>query len=237
MAVSFLKSSKPKEEDDWISISDMMAVLMVIFLFIAIVYMQQVLEQSKIIEVIESRIYKALNQEFQDDFEDWNAILERKNLTISFQEPGVYFDTGSCTPKEKFVVILNSFLPRYLDVLEKFKEEIEEIRIEGHTSSRYEAAETVDEAYIKNMDLSQCRTREVLSYLLQHPGVQVNKPWSKDKITANGLSSSKIIIDPTTGVEDEAKSKRVNFRVKAYNNQFEDWKNFIEEFGIKQNED
>ena len=39
-----------------------------------------------------------------------------------------------------------------------------------------------------------------------------------------------------TGLEDEAKSKRVNFRVKAFNNQFEDWKNFIEEFGIKTNE-
>ena len=68
MAVSFIKSSKKKEEDDWISISDMMAVLMVVFLFIAIVYMQQVLEQSKIIEVIESKIYKSLNEEFKEDF-------------------------------------------------------------------------------------------------------------------------------------------------------------------------
>ena len=236
MAVSFIKSSKKKEEDEWISISDMKAVLMVVFLFIAIVYMQQVLEQSKIIEVIESKIYKSLNEEFKEDFEDWNAILERKNLTISLQEPDVYFETGSCIPKERFIIILDSFLPRYLNVLKKYKTEIEEIRIEGHTSSRYEAAESLDEAYIKNMDLSQCRTREVLSYLLQHPGTQINKSWSKDKITANGLSSSKIIINQETGLEDEAKSKRVNFRVKAFNNQFEDWKNFIEEFGIKTNE-
>ena len=109
MAVSFLKSSRKKEEDDWISISDMMTVLMMIFLFIAVVYMQQVLVKSKIFEVIENRIYDALNQEFKDDFEDWNAILDRKNLTISFQEPDVYFDTGSCDPKQKFISILNSF--------------------------------------------------------------------------------------------------------------------------------
>ena len=56
---------------------------MMIFLFIAIVYMQQVLVKSKIFEVVESRIYDALNQEFKDDFEDWNAVLERKNLTFS----------------------------------------------------------------------------------------------------------------------------------------------------------
>ena len=48
------------------------------FLFIAIVYMQQVLVKSKIFEVVESRIYDALNQEFKDDFEDWNAVLEEK---------------------------------------------------------------------------------------------------------------------------------------------------------------
>ena len=236
MAVSFLKSSRKKEEDDWISISDMMAVLMMIFLFIAIVYMQQVLVKSKIFEIVESRIYDALNQEFKDDFEDWNAVLERKNLTISFQEPDVYFDTGSCVPKQKFISILDSFLPRYLNVLKKFRADIEEIRIEGHTSTRYEAAESIDEAYIKNMDLSQCRTREVLGYLLQHPNIQSNKNWSKDKLTANDLSSSKIVIDPNTGLEDEAKSKRVNFRVKAFNNQFEDWKNFLEEYGLNINE-
>ena len=236
MAVSFLKSSRKKEEDDWISISDMMTVLMMIFLFIAVVYMQQVLVKSKIFEVIENRIYDALNQEFKDDFEDWNAILDRKNLTISFQEPDVYFDTGSCDPKQKFISILNSFLPRYLNVLRKFKADIEEIRIEGHTSTRYESAESIDEAYIKNMDLSQCRTRKVLKYLLQHPNTQNNKTWSKDKLSANGLSSSKIIIDPNTGLEDEAKSKRVNFRVKAFNNQFEDWKNFLEEYGLNINE-
>ena len=40
--------------------------------------MQQVLVKSKIFEVVESRIYDALNQEFKDDFEDWNAVLEKK---------------------------------------------------------------------------------------------------------------------------------------------------------------
>lgn len=228
MAISFLKSSSKKEEDDWISISDMMAVLMVIFLFIAIVYMQQVQSKFQITEAIEDRIYDALKAEFEDDFEQWNAVLDRKDLTISFQEPDIYFSTGSCDLKEKFIAILDSFLPRYLDVLKKFKGEIEEIRIEGHTSSRYESATSVDEAYIKNMDLSQCRTREVLSFLLQHPNTQSNKTWSKDIITANGLSSSKVIIDPETGLEDEDKSKRVNFRVKAYNN----LENFIQSLGL-----
>ena len=228
MAVSFLKSSSKKEEDDWISISDMMAVLMVIFLFIAVVYMQQVQSKFQITEAIEDRIYDALKDEFEDDFKEWNAVLDRKDLTISFQEPDIYFATGSCELQEKFITILDSFLPRYLNVLKKFRAEIEEIRIEGHTSSRYESANSEDEAYIKNMDLSQCRTRGVLGFLLQHPDTQSNKTWSKDIITANGLSSSKVIIDPETGLEDEDKSKRVNFRVKAYNN----LENFIQSLGI-----
>ena len=40
----FTPSKKQYEDDDWISISDLMAVLMIVFLFIAIVYMKEVRE-------------------------------------------------------------------------------------------------------------------------------------------------------------------------------------------------
>lgn len=55
--------------------------------------------------------------------------------------------------------------PRYLDVLLQFRDSIDEVRIEGHTNSAWNERSTSDEAYFKNMKLSQGRTRSVLEYV------------------------------------------------------------------------
>ena len=87
-----------------------------------------------------------------------------------------------------------NFFPRYIRILSipKYKENIEEIRIEGHTSSEWLNEIDSDRSYFKNMELSQDRTRSVLEYvLILVEGRQ--KEWCRTRITANGLSSSKLI--------------------------------------------
>ena len=120
-----------------------------------------------------------------------------------------------------FKEILDDFFPRYLGVLRSFKDNIEEIRIEGHTSTKWLKAEGEKDAYFLNMELSQARTRNVLQYCLmldeaKWGGVQrmVDELWARPKLTANGLSSSQLIYDEN-GKEDEERSQRVVFRVKA----------------------
>ena len=63
------------------------------------------------------------------------------------------------------------------------------------------------------MELSQDRTRNVLNYLLLNTNIKRYKKWSQYLITANGLSSSKVIIK--NGKEDIYESQRVDFRVVA----------------------
>ena len=116
------------------------------------------------------------------------------------------FDNNEATLKENFKEILNDFYPRYIAILNKpeYRDNIEEIRIEGHTDS--------NGSYFHNMELSQNRTRAVLQYCmgLMKPE-QIN--WAKNFITANGLSSSHPII--RDGVEDKSLSRRVEFRVRT----------------------
>ncbi len=52
---------------------------------------------------------------------------------------------------------------------------------------------TAEEAYIRNMELSQARTRSVLQYCLSTLGeVETEeKGWAREKIAATGLSSVK----------------------------------------------
>src|SRR5215470_12262241 len=55
---------------------------------------------------------------------------------------------------------------------QSYKDAIEEIRIEGHTSSMWENAPP-ERAYFYNMQLSQSRTRTVLEHVLGLPKVSV----------------------------------------------------------------
>ena len=165
---------------------------------------------------LQTDLYLELWEEFKDDLPSWKAVIEQKTLTIRFEEPEVLFAIGSSQLSTKFEMILNDFFPRYILIIssEKYKVNIEEIRIEGHTSSEWNGGSLELDAYFKNMRLSQNRTRSVLQYcmgLIQEPEVLM---WSKQYLTANGLSSSRPILT-SEGTEDRLKSRRVEFRTKT----------------------
>lgn len=219
-------TSQKDTEETWISISDMMAGLMVIFLFIAISYMLYVRSEKDKIEQIahtynqlQSALTDSLNSEFKYDFEKWNAELVDSTLSIQFRANrlNVLFGQGEARIRPYFQDILSEFFPRYLEVLKSFKDEITEIRIEGHTSSEWITGVGPDEAYILNMELSQGRTRSVLEFVLQMPSIeQQDRNWIKRVLTANGLSSSQLLfVEGSNSREDRVKSRRVEFRVQT----------------------
>ena len=212
--------SSSSDDEHWMSVSDLMAGLMVIFLFIAITYIRPIVEiQAKIRNIVvawkdsEVEIYAALNKEFKDDLSRWRAELDQNTLSIRFKAPDVLFASATATLKPEFKRILDDFFPRYLDVLYQFKGAIAEVRLEGHTSSEWEGASTKDVAYFMNMELSQARTRAVLEYSLGLPLIDSYKEWARQLITANGLSSSRLILRDSK--EDRIRSRRVEFRVRT----------------------
>ncbi|MFZ9470601.1 MAG: OmpA/MotB family protein [Rickettsiales bacterium] len=216
----FLESSSHYIEDQWISLSDLMTGLMMIFMLIAVSYMLKVeSDQSKIREIailyndLRIKLYEDLNKEFEKDLNKWGAEFDTK-LTLRFKEPEVLFETGKDELNPKFKEILNNFFPRYLKIItsEKYKSSIQEIRIEGHTSSIWNDTSTPQEAYFFNMALSQARTRSALQFILGLNEVKQDSQWIKQHVTANGLSSSKPIIE-SDGSENKKKSQRVEFRI------------------------
>lgn len=164
-----------------------------------------------------SELYEQLVHEFAGDLPRWNAEID-EDLTVRFNAPEVLFDVGSSTIQERFQDILVQFFPRYLDILmqDGFREHIAEVRIEGHTSSFWNRnnPEPVQEAYLKNMDLSYQRVRRVLRYVMDLDAVKPDLSWLRKYLTANGLSSSRLILDKQ-GQEDWARSQRVEFRVRT----------------------
>lgn len=216
--------NKKSEEDLWPSISDLMSGLMIIFLLIAIAYMHHTTEgklKAKRIAVAyqeaQIELYNSLHEEFKEDLPHWKAVINKETLSIQFFEPEILFKAGESGVTNKFKEILNDFFPRYLNIIfsEKFKDHIAEVRIEGHTSSEWSSSTQEDgDAYFHNMQLSQARTRAVLQYCYSITQDKSQKKLMEKHITANGLSSSKLIFNEN-GHEDSLLSRRVEFRTRT----------------------
>ena len=218
MSNIFTNKASRQEESHWLSVSDLMAGLMVVFLFIAIALMRNAIIAADGMRNVaiaykqaQVDIYNSLMEEFKGDLEEWDAKIDRNTLTFEFRSPDVLFQTGEITLSERYRNLLSDFFPRYMEVLEPYKGSISEIRIEGHTSSVWGKASPT-EAYFRNMALSQGRTRSVLNYIYSLASVSHHRDWIKRNIAAVGLSSSKAIIT-NDGREDLLRSRRVSFRV------------------------
>lgn len=198
----------------WLSVSDLMAGLMMIFLFIAIIYMRQVQKVIVLADDTHTAIYTALYDEFKDDLSKWSAEIDPETMTIRFNEPDILFPQNSAALRPEFKVILVDFFPRYVRTLDVFQPDIDEIRVEGHTSSEFRSETDETNAYFRNMDLSQDRTRNVLEYCLQLENLDGNSLWLKEKVAAVGLSSARLIRDENE-IEDKERSRRVEFTVKT----------------------
>ena len=225
--MKFLGSKKGDLDNSvWLSNSDLMAGLMIIFLFISIGFIREkapevvgsqdyVLNYLTFTDSKENEIDEKLEQEFSnEEKKEWQLeIIPNENL-IRFIAPDVMFSQNNFKLNDRFKFIINSFFPRYVKVLSKFGTLISEIRIEGHTSSEWKDT-TYDKAYIKNMVLSQERTISVLNESLNSlTKFNLSKKeikWAFDKVSASGLSSRSIIKN-SDGSENSVKSRRVEFR-------------------------
>ncbi|MGL5013210.1 MAG: OmpA family protein [Bacteroidales bacterium] len=197
------------------SIGDLMAALLLIFVLLLTATLLRLQDESdkknQIVtnyNEIKQNLYNELYFTFKDDLTSWDAEIDSTELTIRFKEPNMLFDHNQSILKEQFKNILSDFFPRYIEVLtkNKFKDNIEEVRIEGHTDSSGD--------YYYNMKLSQDRTRSVLEYSMKSLPENKDINWALSHITANGLSSSKLIYN-SDGVENQEASRRVEFRVKT----------------------
>ncbi|MBL1213688.1 MAG: OmpA family protein [Ignavibacteriae bacterium] len=218
---------RKKSSNYWISLSDIMTGLMIIFMFIAISYIIEVQkkqeEKDQIVkDYVQTKVelYEELKKEFENDFreEKWNAVLDR-DLSIRFLNETVLFDYDKADVKPEFQAILLDFFPRYLNIIlkEKYRDKIAEIRIEGHTDSKGK--------YFYNVYLSQTRTRNVLEFLLSKCLKNSHKLSNKERellifwLTANGFSSGRTLDSGgqftlfSALPADDQKSRRVEFRI------------------------
>lgn len=228
----------------WMSVSDLMTGLMIIFLFIAIAYMIEVEEnQNVLVDYVETKtqLHDKLVNEFAQDTARWQMTIG-KDLSMKFNNPNVLFASGQVALSQEFKTILDEFLPRYFDILlnDSLKKNIQEIRIEGHTDDTPIHMEGYDpDPYLGNLQLSQNRSRNVVKYFRSMDAYKNYTDEQKQLLdywfTANGLSygravdeNSKPILQSGKPI-DKSRSRRVEFRIVTSGD------DILEHF-VKQNE-
>ena len=210
----------------WMSVSDLMTGLMIIFLFIAIAYMSRVQQnQSVLTDYVETKqkLHDKLVKEFEGDTLKWQMAIGT-DLSMKFNNPTVLFAQGSWDLTPQFKDILNEFLPRYFGILLKdtLRSKIQEIRLEGHTDNVPFPSLDKD-PYVANVILSQLRSLSVLKYFRNMPAYQNYSPQQQRLLeywfTSTGISYGKSLDDDgnytihSNKPINLQKSRRVEFRI------------------------
>jgi len=203
------------EEESWIATSDMMTGLMMVFLFIVIIYSQLIFGAVEDVTNTTQRLCSQLEETFDEYQEDWEISICEDGLIVRF-ENDANFASSQCEPSDVFSNILDTFYPLLMNVVWDNRNDITELMIEGHTSSEY-GNEIPLGAYLLNTELSQCRSKQVMEYVLDLPEINQDSrymEWSFSNLTAHGLSSSRLLYDENDN-EDRTQSRRVEFRIRT----------------------
>ena len=115
--INFLKKNIPENEaDHWLSVSDLMAGLMMVFLFISVASIRSAylerdnvqIEKDKIKEIAvayqenQAAIFKALIKEFESNLIKWDAEINKNTLSFVFNSPDVLFAPGEIGIRPQF---------------------------------------------------------------------------------------------------------------------------------------
>lgn len=207
------KTDYNEENIFWITMSDLLLGLMIIFLILFIMSMvgfsqAKVAEQSAQTEMAEKLAKELVNNKIDVNIDKMSGQVEISDLEL--------FDIGSAKLSAKGKAYLDKFFPIYIDTIfsnPEVSDKVENLIIEGHTDSQmFKGLNSADEQYTKNLELSSMRATEVANYVFK---TNYNKKYSKKLhkvLIVEGKSNTEPIL--TNGKEDFNKSRRVELEIR-----------------------
>ncbi|CAH6931361.1 OmpA family protein [Vibrio chagasii] len=193
------------ESGVWLSIGDLMSVLLMIFallLISALVQISEVYEESQNTRVV---IIKGINDALTSAGIEVKADGETGDISIT---DSILFDLNEYQLKPSGETFLEKFIPVYSDVIFQSKataDEVSRIVVEGHSSS--------EGAFNRNMELSVLRANSVIAFVnsMQFE----NKEQFFDKVVISGRGP--IEADKSS---PQAADRKVKFRFQFKDDEF-----------------
>jgi outer membrane protein OmpA-like peptidoglycan-associated protein len=222
-----MKIPKLNTESHWISLSDMMTGLMIIFLFVAVSYMSKIQKTQTAVDNLtknyleKRKAIEAALREIISEF-DTTAVKLGDDLNVKFQKPEICFAPNSGEIRPEFGQQLNKFIPKFLNLITNpaYKNTISEVRIEGHTADPQGVNRGT---YEGGFPLAQERARNVLLFALRNNSFQKYNTEETQRLrylfNATGFSCGRIIDNEGKTVFQSKKqpnhdiSRRVEFKI------------------------
>ena len=214
---------KKNTEDYWIPLADLMTGMMLIFLLMAVVLINQKPQNVSQNETIKHALYQELNAKFHNYFILWHAKLNESDLSINFTQPEFLFETGKSVLKPEFTAILNKFFPQFVGVVSqaKYLPYLKSIHINGYSSNIWGGVSDPNQAYFLNMELSESRAQQTFKYVyFLNDDIIINsnmtppdyQKFLQQYITVSGLAT-KHLVKNKFGKTEQYLSQRVEFKI------------------------
>lgn len=218
----FQGNNDVQENVFWITMSDLLLGLAVIFIVLFVLAMTG-FSQAKLEEQnVKSEVAKDLAQELNAKNIDAQIDLLTGDVKLSDLQ---LFELGSYELSEDGKAFLNKFIPIYLNAVfenPKVSDKVKNIVIQGHTDSQtFAGIDSKDVQFIKNMELSTKRANEVAKYIFYTPYNKAYSPKLHKMLQVEGKSYSEPVL--VNGKEDYNKSRRVELELVVKSSNLQDF--------------
>lgn len=181
------RTADAEESGVWLSVGDLMSVLLMIFallLISALVQISEVYEQSQNTRIV---IIKDINDKLNAEGIGVQADSETGDISIT---DSILFDLNDYKLKSSGQDFLRKFIPIYSDAIfqsQATADEVSRIVIEGHSSS--------EGAFERNMELSVLRANSVIAYINKLNSKEAFETKADEEATGEAKAIMSMYID------------------------------------------
>lgn len=216
--MKYVKYSANNNEGDenvfWVTMSDLLLGLVVVFLVLFVFAItgftqNKVSEKETQYEVTEKIAKELQKNNIKVDVDKFSGRIKISDLEL------FALNSSELSPKGR--AYMSKFVPIYLNTImndKKVTDNISQIIIEGHTDSQtFAGANSPQEQYFKNMDLSLKRASSVANYIV-FAKYGAKEKYEKDLfklLSVEGKGPSEPVF--VNGKEDFSKSRRVELKI------------------------
>ncbi|MEP0941320.1 DUF1524 domain-containing protein [Roseibium sp.] len=172
--------------------------------------LEDISEKIQSLEAQEAALIGALQRELGDTVSKVGGRIDESGAIIL--PDSILFAPRSATVTKALEKFLSDVCEPWLTVLMDSGVEISEVFIEGHASSEWGTL-TPSQAYLKNLDLSQERSQNVLKFCLYSVKRADVHEWARKHMIAVGFSSVRPV-EHADGTENQVASRRVVFNAR-----------------------
>lgn len=228
MAIRYLKKNSNGAEENifWVTMADLLLGLAIIFITLFVLAMTGFSQQS----VQQQKVQMEVSEKIMGELEKANIDVDVDKMSGDLKISDVeLFELNSYVLSDNGKKLLDKLAPIYIESIfadKELAEKIQYVIVQGHTDSQMFAGVTSkDEQFLRNMDLSLKRANAVTEYMFR---TNYNKAYA-DKFRKILVVEGKSFNEPVlvNGVEDYAKSRRVELKLKV-----KDW-NVSTALGLK----